>query len=380
MRIRLITLSWVICVMLSGCSDEVTDPVVNDAPTTTGTIDGTITQANTGAAVDGANIFTMPATGSTTTDGNGGYKIDNVIPGQYIVVAGKADYNGSRMVMVTVGQTTTADIPLNQNRLPDVPTLVAPSHNATDQPTNAQLIWNCSDADGDPLTFDLYVDSLCPPQTSVVTNHQNTRLVVYNLEPNNTYCWMVVAKDNKGGMMVGPVWQFTTYSLPYAEMWNMSDEYSSTKNPNEEWSYGRKWDPEGGSFDLMTVKWGDSGWYFGNVGHGGPSISAGVALWAKDNSNGLPCVRWVSPNAGYFNLSTLFKGSDSRGVNVVVYVAINDSTAFSGEITQNGDETEYSIDEIFLDQGEYIDFVVRWNGGVYSEYNWTTVNATINQY
>lgn len=103
-------------------------------------------------------------------------------------------------------------------------------------------------------------------------------------------------------------------SSAYSESWDMSADYSWTYNPNGAWSYGRKWSPESGAYDLMTVRWGSTGWYLGNYGHGGPSIQAGPALWAKDNSNGLPVVRWTCPKAGSYDLACTFTGIDSRGV------------------------------------------------------------------
>lgn len=168
--------------------------------------------------------------------------------------------------------------------------------------------------------------------------------------------------------------------LAYSYTWDMSKEYSITNNPNGVWSYGRKWSPEGKEFDLMTVRWGDSGWYLGNWGHGGPSIQSGPNLWAKNNSNGLPVVRWTTPVDGYYNFSCKFTGVDSRGVDVIAYVTLNDSVVFNNHIEGYHGSSNFSLDFLNLQKDDHIDFLIKWNGGVYSEYSWTIVDGVVNKY
>ena len=168
--------------------------------------------------------------------------------------------------------------------------------------------------------------------------------------------------------------------LAFSDSWDMSAEYSIINNPNGAWSYGRKWNPGGSAFDILNIRWGDSGWYLGNWGHGGPSIQEGPNLWAKDNSNGIPVVRWTCPISGYYNLSSSFKGVDSRGVDVATYVTLNDSIIFNDNIEAYLEITEYSFDCIFLNQNDYLDFSIKWNGNIYYETSWTIVNGTFNKY
>lgn len=161
-----------------------------------------------------------------------------------------------------------------------------------------------------------------------------------------------------------------------AQSWDFGSSYSTTSNPNGAWSWGRKWAVEGGSFDLFTVRW-DSGWYLGNWGHGGPSIADHCAIWAKDNSNGYPVVRWTCPEAGAYNISGSFTGADSRGVDNFVYVVVDEQTGFSDRVTSDGDSAPFSLDDLQLQQGDSIDFVAVWGGGVTSESSWTHLGATI---
>ncbi|MBD3332782.1 T9SS type A sorting domain-containing protein [candidate division GN15 bacterium] len=161
------------------------------------------------------------------------------------------------------------------------------------------------------------------------------------------------------------------------DYWSFVNDYSETSNPSGEWSWGRKWSPTGSSFDLMTVRWTD-GWYLGNAGHGGPSIGDwGPAMWAKDNSNGIPAVRWTCPQDGFYDLSALFIGNDSRGVDNGVYVILNSSSIFTGLVQAHRDTVSFDTTQVWLAGGDRIDFVLRWHGGVYSEYGWTNLRVVI---
>lgn len=164
--------------------------------------------------------------------------------------------------------------------------------------------------------------------------------------------------------------------------WDFYNDYSKTNNPNEAWSYGRKWTVVGTDFDLFTTSWGSSGWFMNNWGHGGPSVQLfeevkGIDMWAKDNSNGYPVVRWTSPKSGKYDINGKFTGADSRGVDTLVYVVINGSTKFSGAIKANEEVSGFFLSQVELTKGDTVDFVVVYNGGVYSGYNWTAVSGKI---
>jgi hypothetical protein len=181
-------------------------------------------------------------------------------------------------------------------------------------------------------------------------------------------------------LVVASLLTLTCYS--YAGLstgvWDVSADYSGASNPNGQWSYGRKWSPSGTGFDLFWSQWGSyGGWNMGNTGHGGPAIQAAANLWAKDNSNGLPAVRWTCPESGPYSLDFTFQGVDSRGVDANVFVAVDGSLRFSDHIGAYLGTASYSPGTVVLEQGDLLDFVVQWNGGVYSEYSWTYLTGTI---
>ncbi len=252
-------------------------------PESAGAIKGKITDSADGKPIRDATILTEPFTVSVISDSLGEYELNDVEPGDYVILAGKHCYKTSQ------------------------------------------------------VSATLFSDEL-------------------------TICDISLMKSG------------------FSESWDMSREYSTTNNPNGVWSYGRKWTPGDVQFDLMTVRWGNSGWYLGNWGHGGPSIQEGPNLWAKDNSNGLPVVRWTSPAEGYYYFNAKFTGVDSRGVDVLAYITVNDSIIFSHHIHGYHDFIEHSGDFLNLNPGDHIDFLIKWNGGVYSEYSWTIVNGKVHQY
>jgi hypothetical protein len=81
--------------------------------TTTGTLQGTVTDASNGNPISGAMVD-AGAGGSATTDSNGFYQIDNIPAGTYDVTASANGYNSSTAtgVVITAGSTTTQDFAL----------------------------------------------------------------------------------------------------------------------------------------------------------------------------------------------------------------------------------------------------------------------------
>jgi len=164
-----------------------------------------------------------------------------------------------------------------------------------------------------------------------------------------------------------------------ADTWDITGGYSGTRNPNGSWSAGRKWSPDGASFDLFTHQWGPhNGWYMGNVGHGGPSMQAPpVIMWAKNNTNGLPAMRWTCPESDLYTIDCTFTGWDSRGVGVNVFVVVNNSTLFTDNIDAHLETASYQSADLDLAAGDVVDFMIQWDGSVYYETSWTKLHGSI---
>ncbi len=97
------------------------------------------------------------------------------------------------------------------NSAPYIPSDPDPGDGATNVYINSDLSWTGGDPDDDEVTYDVYLDTDCPPTTKVKSNQSGT---TYNppgvLDFDTTYCWKIVAWDKYGYSSVGPVWSFTT--------------------------------------------------------------------------------------------------------------------------------------------------------------------------
>ena len=111
-----------------------------------------------------------------------------------------------------------------ENRSPLSPSNPGPSDKATSQPTTITISWECSDPDGDTLTYDVYFGTSINPRLlpKVSTSQSGKTLNRSNLSYDTTYYWKVVAKDAKGATTEGPVWKFTTQSAPTASSYTPS--------------------------------------------------------------------------------------------------------------------------------------------------------------
>ncbi|SHI31170.1 fibronectin type III domain-containing protein [Algibacter luteus] len=96
------------------------------------------------------------------------------------------------------------------NHVPFAPSLVAPALNSEVDGTSTTLIWSASDADGDPLTYDVYLDTNSDASTKVSENQSETNYNATGLSAASTYYFKVVVRDDKGGVSIGQVWSFTT--------------------------------------------------------------------------------------------------------------------------------------------------------------------------
>jgi hypothetical protein len=96
------------------------------------------------------------------------------------------------------------------NRLPGLPTLIAPGLSIGLSAGTAKLEWSATDSDtNDILTYDVYYGLDNPPTAKVLENKTSTSVEVTTVALKRYY-WKVVVKDNKGGQTIGQVWNFKT--------------------------------------------------------------------------------------------------------------------------------------------------------------------------
>lgn len=95
-----------------------------------------------------------------------------------------------------------------RNVAPRQPSSPFPGNYEKDQQLSLTMSWKCTDPENDPITYDVYFGTSSPPPLK-----QNQSSNIYNpgsLEPGKTYYWKIVANDNYGNTIEGPVWSFTT--------------------------------------------------------------------------------------------------------------------------------------------------------------------------
>ncbi|MGQ9707253.1 MAG: YncE family protein [bacterium] len=97
------------------------------------------------------------------------------------------------------------------NRFPNVPSNPAPDSGAIGQFVRLTLSWSGGDPDtADTVVYDIYLGTSSPPPISV-QGHNQTRYTTPRLKYDSTYYWRVVARDQRGAITTGPIWQFTTF-------------------------------------------------------------------------------------------------------------------------------------------------------------------------
>ncbi|MBP2833596.1 hypothetical protein J8281_15480 [Aquimarina sp. U1-2] len=94
-----------------------------------------------------------------------------------------------------------------ENHAPFSPMLIQPALNSKNEAGTLILEWTANDADGDALTYDVYVDTVTPP-VSIVSSDQEDTTFTTIIESTKKYYWKIVAKDENGAESIGQIWTF----------------------------------------------------------------------------------------------------------------------------------------------------------------------------
>lgn len=103
----------------------------------------------------------------------------------------------------------TINIPVI-NEAPNLPSNPNPADGAVNVPTTITLSWQCTDPEGEQLTYDVYFGT---DANALSSSYEYS--ASYNpgkLSPNTKYYWRVNAWDAKYNKTVGNLWSFTTGS------------------------------------------------------------------------------------------------------------------------------------------------------------------------
>ncbi|MDQ7799345.1 MAG: kelch repeat-containing protein [Candidatus Edwardsbacteria bacterium] len=107
------------------------------------------------------------------------------------------------------------------NNIPIAPKNPFPADGILDLDNSVSLSWVCSDIDpNDTIKYDVYLNDFYPPTVKIGNDLSAAYQSVSNLTRGKTYYWRVVAKDNHGNQVSGPIWSFSTRS-PWMQMASM---------------------------------------------------------------------------------------------------------------------------------------------------------------
>ena len=91
---------------------------------------------------------------------------------------------------------------------PNMPENETPDNDSSNVLLNAILRWECSDPDGDTLTYDVYLGTTSNP--GKVASNQSSASYDPQIAYNTTYYWRIVAWDSNKMSKAGPLWHFKT--------------------------------------------------------------------------------------------------------------------------------------------------------------------------
>ena len=112
------------------------------------------------------------------------------------------------LLLVSCGGDSGTDPDNGGNQAPSAPHNPQPANGATAS-ISPTLSWQCSDSDGDALTYDLYFGTVNPPPL----RQAGLTGATYSpgpLSQGTTYYWRISAGDGQGHTTVGVIWSFTT--------------------------------------------------------------------------------------------------------------------------------------------------------------------------
>ncbi len=86
------------------------------------------------------------------------------------------------------------------------------------------LRWRCSDPEGDNMTFNVYFEENDTTPDVLISENQTYKWIkIDNLNYSTLYYWKIVAWDEYGLSTSGPIWKFTTTSVPNDPPYKPSD-------------------------------------------------------------------------------------------------------------------------------------------------------------
>lgn len=117
----------------------------------------------------------------------------------------KVETTGPKNTAVSTVQQFQTESVAVKNYAPFAPELISPTDGGT-YGTSAQ--WNCTDPDGDALTYEVFLGTSKTTLASKQTGLTAKSFAFTRLTSGTTYYWRVTATDTQGNKTIGQIWSF----------------------------------------------------------------------------------------------------------------------------------------------------------------------------
>ncbi|MEA2054595.1 MAG: Ig-like domain-containing protein [Candidatus Thermoplasmatota archaeon] len=299
------------------------------------------------------------------------YNATFTMTGEYSYHIYAADLSGN---VNTSPVATFTILPNNPPTLPDNP---SPADGTTDAAVTADLSWQCSDSDGDSLTYDVYFGTTeTPPK---VSSNQTATTYDPTLQYSTAYYWRIAAWDEHGAKNISGLWHFTTRTPP---------QYTLSTSVSPSGGGSISLNPSGGTYDAGTVVTAianaNSGYTFDNWNGDASGTGTSVQITMDSDKsitanfveiNEPPTVNITSPSEGTTISGTVnVQGTadDSDGTVQKVEVKINDD---SWEEATGTTSWTYAWNTIGAENGNHTIKARSYDGEDYSNVASVTVNV-----
>lgn len=206
MKNLLLVLALSILIIGISCDNE--SGVSNDYK---GNISGTI-RNQSGDPIQNAELILAPIGLFKLSDESGRFTFNNLKSDVYSLTIRKESYLTQTIdVKVENNKISIVDLILDQekvNQPPSKPNLVFPANFSTVS-SDFSFSWNCSDPDGDLLTFSFLLGFDKTNLATVSDQISNYNFKLNNLEEQKTYFWRIIAKDLGGLVSESDIFSFT---------------------------------------------------------------------------------------------------------------------------------------------------------------------------
>lgn len=117
---------------------------------------------------------------------------------------------------------------------PETPINPVPENNSIDQ-NSTNISWECTEPDGETLTYDIYFGTTETPELLKEDYTENT-YELQNITGNQKYYWKIVAKDSYGNEITGSLWNFTTDFFAPEAIYPIYNEQNAAWFPKLTWN------------------------------------------------------------------------------------------------------------------------------------------------